>query len=333
MEKRLIVIVAMPNNFALDITGPGDVFSSAKKIIAADVLKNYQMNYELLIVSATTEQDVLTNSGILMRCETSIFNIGEKIDTLIIAGFPDSYDWSGYPDLVEWLKTNTEQIRRICSVCLGAFVLAESGFLKNRKATTHWKACGELSRRYKNINVDPNPIFVKDGKFYTSAGASSGIDLSLALVEEDFGREVSLQVSQNLILYLRRPGNQSQFSNLLSQQLSSKKQIRDLQPWILNNLKGNLSVNILADRSLMSPRNFARVFLKETGFTPSRYIERLRIESAKRFLEENDFSLNQIAEACGFGSSDTMRKIFMRNLQTAPNDYRNLFRSAKSRPL
>lgn len=327
MEKRIVVIVVMPDGLSLDITGPADVFSVAAEIIAAKGFDHTNKNYRLIFASATEELNVATSSGMTINCQTSIFNIQEKIDTLIIGGFPRNHDWKSFPKLVNWLRKNAWQIRRVCSVCIGAFVLAESGFLKNKKATTHWRYCKELSTIYEQVEVDPNPIFVKDGTVYTSAGASAGIDLSLALVEEDFGRELSLEIAQTLVLYLRRPGNQSQFSNLLAQQFSGKKVIRDLQQWIMDNLKEDLNVECLAKKVSMSPRNFARVFVTETELTPAKYIEKLRVESSRRFLEETDFSLDQIATACGFGSADTMRNIFMRNIHTTPYDYRNQFGS------
>lgn len=328
MQKRLIVIIAMPDALALDIIGPSDVFSCARQITEQADPGFLGGNYELIIASATEQLNVVTNSGLTIMCQKSIFDICETIDTLVIGGFSYDHNWQKFPELTNWLKTNSEQIKRICSVCVGAFVLAESGLLKNRRATTHWKFSQELGTSYENIQVDPDPIYIKDDNVYTSAGASAGIDLALALVEEDFGREVSLQIAQTLVMYLRRPGNQSQFSSLLSRQVSSKKPIRELQQWIGEHLKENLDVESLAERVSMSPRNFARVFASETGMTPAKYIEKIRVESSKRYLEDTHFSLAQIAQECGFGSPDTMRNIFMRNLKTTPYDYRNLFGAA-----
>ena len=258
-------------------------------------------------------------------CQTSVFQITEKIDTLLIGGFSFDGQWNKYPRLVTWLRENFARIRRVCSVCVGAFALAEAGLLKNRAATTHWLYCQQLSTSYEHIRVDPNPIFVKDEQVYTSAGASAGIDLALALVEDDFGRAISLRIAQLFVLYLRRPGFQSQFSNLLSQQLSAKKPISDLQQWMTTHLSENLDVHSLARRVAMSPRNFARIFLAETGTTPAKYVERLRIETAKKLLEESSDSLDQIAQQAGFGGTDTMRVVFMRTLSTTPYEYRHVF--------
>ncbi|MEN0055080.1 MAG: GlxA family transcriptional regulator [Mucilaginibacter sp.] len=326
MEKRLIVIVAMPDALSLDITGTTDVFSFAKQMINQQGNDYLHHGYEVVVASATYDLNVTTNSGLVIFCKTSIFNITEKIDTLLIGGSSTAH--IELPELVSWMKLNAPKIRRIGSICLGAFLLAQCGFLKNRRATTHWMFCKELSSLYEHIRVDPDPIFIKDDNIYTSAGATAGIDLALALVEEDHGRKISLKIAQMLVLYLRRPGNQSQYSNILSQQFASKKQIRDLQQWITDNLKKNLDVQNLAEKALMSPRNFARVFVAETGMTPAKYIQQLRIECSKRLLEETNFSLDQIAQECGFGSTDTMRNIFVRNMQTTPHDYRSLFGTA-----
>lgn len=323
MQKRLVVIIAMPDSLSLDCVGPTDVFSCANQML--QLHGNQGEGYRVIVASATPELKVTFNNGLTIACETSIYQITEKIDTLLIAGFSSGHIWDNYPELIDWLKSHARDLRRICSVCIGAFVLAESGFLTGKRATTHWQFCKELSSAYEGIHVKPDPIFVKDEQIYTSAGASAGIDLSLALVEEDFGRKISLQVAQTLVLYLKRPGNQSQFSNLLSHQLSCKTPIRELQQWMMSNLKENLDVKHLSDLVAMSPRNFARVFAAETGLTPAKYTERLRIEASKRYLEATALSIDEIAHEAGFGSQDSMRKIFMRNLNTTPHEYRNLF--------
>jgi transcriptional regulator GlxA family with amidase domain len=325
MKKRLIVIVAMPNGIALDTTGPADVFASTNQLMAARDAELSANPYELCIASPTEDLQVITVSGLVITCQISILHVTAPIDTLLIGGH--SFDRTGrtYPAFVAWLAAHAPQIRRICSVCIGAFVLADAGLLRSRRATTHWLSCNELQRVSTTSQVDPQAIFVKDGPIYTSAGASAGIDLALALVEEDVGRDISLYIARILVLYLRRPGNQAQFSSLLSQQTASKKPIRDLQQWIGGHLKGDLSVLALADRTAMSHRNFARVFAAETGQTPAKYVEKLRLESSKRYLEETTFSLDEIARECGFGSADTMRLSYLRHLHTTPHDYRQLF--------
>ena len=328
MEKRLIVIVAMPNGIALDTTGPVDVFACANKLLAARSLEGMGSLYELCIASPTENLQVSMESGLVITCQTSILHLAGPIDTLFIGGH--SFDRTGrtYPAFVAWLATKAPHIRRIFSVCVGAFMLAEAGLLQNKRATTHWLACDELQRVSATTHVDAQAIFVKDGPIYTSAGASAGIDLALALVEEDAGRDVSLRIARILVLYLRRPGNQAQFSSLLAQQTASKKPIQDLQQWIVGHLNSDLSVLALAEQAAMSPRNFARVFATETGLTPAKYVEKLRLESSKRYLEETAFSLDEIARECGFGSADTMRLSYLRHLHTTPHDYRQLFGTA-----
>jgi transcriptional regulator GlxA family with amidase domain len=324
MKKQLIVILAMNEALALDIIGPCDVFSTANHMQGS--LKDAdKAKYRIIIASPTRALDVTTNSGLVIRCEMSIFDITEKIDTLIIGGYSPLQGWSRYRELIQWLREKKNSLRRICSVCVGAFVLAESDLLSGKKVTTHWEFCRELTKSYPQIEVEPEAIYIKDGNIYSSAGASAGIDLSLALVEEDCGREVSLKAAKMLVLYLKRPGNQSQFSGLLSQQQASKKSMQELQQWISLHLKQNLNVEVLSARIAMSPRNFARVFASEFGVTPAKFIEKLRLESAKRLLEETDLSLQKICDECGFGNTDTMRNIFMRHLKTTPFNYRHLF--------
>jgi len=324
MRTLSIVIVAMPDAMALDIICPSDVFHNANRL-SADEKSDRKINYNVVIVSATKDLLVKTNSGLVIQCERSIYDIDFRIDTLIIGGFSMEYDWKSQPGLVKWIRENHVDIRRVCAVCIGAFVLAEAGLLEHKKATTHWLNANDLERSYQNILVNPDPIFIKDQNVYTSGGASAGIDLALALVEEDNGRELSLKIAKTLVLYLKRPGNQSQFSDILLHQEATKKPIADLQQWIKNNLKAELTVKSLSEKVFMSQRNFARVFHTEIGLTPAKYIEKLRIECAKRLLEDSNEPLERIAATCGFHSADTMRKIFLRNIKVTPFDYRNLF--------
>jgi len=204
-------------------------------------------------------------------------------------------------------------------------LLARAGLLDGRKTTTHWNWCELLARNYPRADVDPNPIFVCDGNVYTSAGVTAGMDLALALVEEDHGSRLALQVARNLVLYLRRPGGQSQFSAALSLQLTDRKPLRELESWVLDNLNKPLNVPALAERVAMSPRNFARVFTKEMKTTPAKFVERLRVEAARRRLEESRNSLETIAAECGFGNVNSMRNVFQRTVKIAPGQYRRHF--------
>jgi transcriptional regulator GlxA family with amidase domain len=210
-------------------------------------------------------------------------------------------------------------------VCTGAFLLARVGILEGRKATTHWTACGALARTYPTIDVDPDPIFIRDGNVYTSAGVTAGIDLALALVEEDLGADTALEVARSLVLFIRRPGGQAQFSRGLAHQRASRPGIRQLQSWILDNLDHDLSVAALAERAFMSQRNFARVFTAEVGVTPAAYVEGVRLERARVLLETTDRQLEEIAQRCGFGTVETLRRAFGRRLHVSPSDYRQRF--------
>jgi len=211
-------------------------------------------------------------------------------------------------------------------------LLARAGLLDGRRATTHWNWCQTLIKRAPRADVDPNPIFVRDENIYTSAGVTAGMDLALALVEEDHGSRLALQVARNLVLYLRRPGGQSQFSAALSLQLTDRKPLRELEAWVLDNLHKPVTVPLLAHRVAMSPRNFARVFTKEMKTTPAKFVERLRVEAARRRLEESHNSMEMIAGECGFGNVNSMRNVFQRTLKIAPGQYRRHFRHVKHSP-
>jgi transcriptional regulator GlxA family with amidase domain len=210
-------------------------------------------------------------------------------------------------------------------VCVAAFVLAEAGLLHNKRATTHWAFAADLQKKYPDVKVDANPIWIQDGNIYTSAGITAGIDLALAMVEEDHGASVALDVARNLIVFLRRPGGQAQFSVSLSTQASGRTALHDLQVWMAENLNKDLSVDALARRAAMSPRNFSRVFRKENGTTPAKFVERLRVEAARRQLEQTVRAVKEIAASCGFSSSEIMRRTFLSELQVTLSAYRLRF--------
>ena len=228
--------------------------------------------------------------------------------------------------LLAWLRRIAPRVRRFGSVCTGAFVLAAAGLLDGRRATTHWRQCDRLAREYPKITVEPDSLHVKDGATYTSAGVTAGMDLALALLEEDCGRRIALATAREMVLFLKRPGGQSQFSTHLEAQTTQTDSLRDLQDWVLNNLSEILTVETLAGRAAMSPRNFARVFTREAGATPAKFVERARLDAARRALEETSRPLTDISRECGFGHTETMRRIFIRHLNVAPHDYRRRFR-------
>jgi transcriptional regulator GlxA family with amidase domain len=211
-------------------------------------------------------------------------------------------------------------------VCTGVFLLAEAGLLDGRKATTHWAYCAALAARYPRIVVDPDPIFVRDGNIATSAGVTAGIDLALALVEEDLGREAALDVARQLVVFLRRPGNQAQFSAQLAGQLASREPLRDVQQWIADHPAADLSVQALASQASLSPRQFARAFAAEVGVPPGRYVDRVRLETARRRLEDTADGIEQTARSCGYGTQEAMRRAFVRALGVSPGEYRRRFR-------
>jgi len=224
-----------------------------------------------------------------------------KFDTLLIAGGYGVAQIETITGFLPWLRKTSKSARRIGSVCAGAFALAAAGLLDGRRATTHWRYCQQMAALFPAVQIDPDPIFICDGNVYTSAGVTAGIDLSLALVEEDWGAELALLVARALVVFLRRPGSQSQFSASLSLQASDRTPLRELQVWILDNLSEPLSVGQMAERVGMSPRNFARVFAEQTGVTPARFVTQVRVETARRRLEESSQSVELIAEECGFG--------------------------------
>ena len=328
MEKtRHIVIIAPPNTSLLDVAGPMEVFSKATDYINM-YMQNLTGTYTLHVVSTESSKIVQTSAGLPIVSEGSIESINYEVDTVLVSGIPNAPDNMVDTATLNWLREHANTIRRVGSICAGAFILAEAGILDGRRATTHWRVCDKLARCYPKVKVESDPIFVKDGPIYTSAGISTGMDLSLAMVEEDFGRDIALAVARQLVLYLKRPGNQSQFSIILTHQKVDYQPISDIQDWIMDHLDEELTIEILAEKASMSPRNFARVFLRESGITPAKYIEKLRLETARRRLEETRLTLDEISNECGVGNADALRRLFLRHMKTTPSDYRRSFSTA-----
>jgi transcriptional regulator GlxA family with amidase domain len=251
-----------------------------------------------------------------------------SIDTVVVAGGEGTAQAMFDETLLGWLRAVAPGCRRVASVCSGTFILAAAGLVDGRRVTTHWSECDTLQRLFPSLTVDPDPIFVRDGRVATSAGITAGMDLALALVEEDLGRDVALTVSRWLVMFVQRPGGQSQFSSQLAAQLADRRPLRDLQGWIADHLADDLSVTALAERVAMSPRHFTRVFRAEVGVTPATYVERQRVELARRLLETTDRSIEQIAGDAGFGTVETLQRAFRRGVHTTPRDYRRLFTRA-----
>jgi transcriptional regulator GlxA family with amidase domain len=320
-KKKLIVVVPMPGIFLLDIAGPCDVFAAADKIL------NGNGGYELLLASPVNSKKIPTKSSVDLYCSVTVTAISQPIDTLIIGGFSMSLLEKG-ERFFQWLKTVYPTVNRICSVCVGAYALAEAGILNGKQATTHWEYSQQFQQRYPQVKVDTNPYFTRDTNIYTSGGVSSGIDLALALIEEDHGREIALHIARKLILQLKRPGYQAQFSRLLEIHRLENSIGGRLYTWMIHHLEEDLSIDHLAQHSNMSVRNFARVFLKETGITPAKFVEKVRVEVARRYLEDSDLSIDQIAEKCGLGGLISMRRTFIRHMNISPSDYRRSFRTS-----
>src|SRR5712664_1921218 len=327
-ESRRIVFVAAPGTEIIDLVGPLQCFARAAEIFGKQNPGSLPI-YSVEVISASSQRSLVTNCGLRITAHKTFREISGKIDTLLVAGGSAIEQDEINSDVVRWLRKIAGRVRRIGSVCTGAMLLARAGLLDGRRATTHWNWCQTLIKRAPRAEIDPDPIFVRDENVYTSAGVTAGMDLALALVEEDHGARLALQVARNLVLYLRRPGGQSQFSVALSLQLTDRKPLRELEAWVLDNLHKPLTVPLLAERVAMSPRNFARVFTKEMKTTPAKFIERLRVEAARRRLEESHNSMEMIAGECGFGNVNSMRNVFQRALKIAPGHYRRHFRHVK----
>lgn len=327
-EPKRIVFVAGPGTEILDLVGPLQVFARASDMYCREH-PGASPVYSIEVVSTSSERSLSANCGLRFIAHKTFRQVRGRIDTLLVAGGDAIEQNKINAAAVGWLRKLAPRVRRVGSVCTGALLLARAGLLDGRRATTHWNWCETLIRRAPRADVDPDPIFVRDENVYTSAGVTAGMDLALALVEEDYGSRLALQVARNLVLYLRRPGGQSQFSAALSLQETDRKPLRELEAWVLDHLDKPLTVPVLAQRVSMSPRNFARVFTQEMKTTPAKFIERLRVEAARRRLEESQNSMEAIAAECGFGNVNSMRNVFQRTVKIPPGQYRRHFRHAK----
>src|SRR5438309_5363993 len=327
-ESRRIVFVAAPGTEIIDLVGPLQVFARAAEMFGKQNPGSPPI-YSVEVISASSQRSLVTNCGLRITAHKTFREVRGRIDTLLIAGGSAIEQDEINADVVRWLKKIAGRVRRVGSVCTGAMLLARAGLLDGRRATTHWNWCDTLIRCAPRTDVDPDPIFVRDENIYTSAGVTAGMDLALALVEEDYGSQLALQVARNLVLYLRRPGGQSQFSAALSLQGTDRKPLRELEGWVLDHLDQPLTVPVLAQRVAMSPRNFARVFTQEMKTTPAKFVERLRVEAARRRLEESQNSMETIAGECGFGNVNSMRNVFQRTLKIPPGHYRRHFRHTR----
>lgn len=320
---RSIELLAFPDVQLLDVAGPLQVFASANDLATG------ARPYEPSVVASGGE-GVIASAG-LGLATMPLSDPAAPIDTLVVAGGrgvnPAAQDLA----LVHWVRAKAASARRVVSVCSGAFLLAEAGLLDGRRAVTHWSRCAELARRYPAVRVEPDPIFVRDGQVWTSAGITAGVDLALALVEDDLGGTMALAVARQLVVFLKRPGGQAQFSAALALQVADAGFDR-LHSFMSENLERDLSVAVLADAVGMSQRSFVRRYRAATGSTPARAVERLRVEAARHLLSETARPAKQIAARCGFGTDETMRRAFLRLLATSPQRYRDAFGRVRSTP-
>lgn len=314
---RRIAIVVFDQLQSLDVFGPVEVFDIANRIAGGDA-------YSVELVASTAEP-ISTTSGVRILPDRAMGAVRGSIDTLMIAGGTGVRAATKDAPLVRWVARTSARARRTCSVCTGAFLLAEAGLLDGRRATTHWGSCDELAARYPTVRVDPGPIYIREGAISTSAGVTAGIDLSLALVEEDLGAIVARDVARWLVLFLKRPGGQAQFSAPLDGPVASRPRLREVQEWIATHLEGDLTVPVLAAHAFMSERHFARAFRDELGTTPAAYVERLRVDRARSLLESTDAPIESIADSCGFGTVETFRRAFQRRMGASPGQYRDRF--------
>ncbi|HEY2631091.1 MAG TPA: DJ-1/PfpI family protein [Solirubrobacteraceae bacterium] len=317
---RKVAIFVYPSVQSLDLTGPLEVFVGAHSLLNT----THDPGYDVRVLSLDGAP-LRCSSGLEIVPDGDISTVPANLDTLIVAGGYGSREASLNAATLDSISAVSKRARRTASVCTGAFLLAAAGLLDGRRATTHWAAASELARLYPSIEVDPEPIFLRDGPIWTSAGVTAGMDLALALVEEDHSRELALTIARHLVLFLRRPGNQSQFSATLSSQEPVCEPLRETRRHILEHIDGDLSVQALATLAHMSPRHFARSFRAEIGVTPARYVESVRVEAARRALEDTSAPVASIACACGFGTPETMRRSFLRALGVAPAEYRRRF--------
>ncbi|MGZ2745936.1 GlxA family transcriptional regulator [Burkholderia stagnalis] len=324
---RSILVLAFPGAQLLDVTGPLQVFASVNELANE---RGQLAPYAPRVVAAEAGP-VATSSGLVLLAD-ALRAGGRPADTVIVAGGQGVHAASRDSRLVRWIRRQADRARRVASVCTGAFLLAEAGLLDGRRAVTHWTRCDELAARYPRIRVEADPIFIREGALWTSAGVTAGIDLALALVEEDLGRTIALDVARELVVFLKRPGGQAQFSATLSMQRSADcfgdrygDRFGELHAWIAEHLGGDLSVPVLAERARMSERSFVRHYRAETGRTPARAVEQIRIETAQRLLGDTSWPLKRIAERCGFGSEETLRRGFVRVLGVTPQAYRERF--------
>ena len=331
LQQRHIAMLVYPNCLLIDAIGPTEVFNFTNAALQQIGRISLSESVYTLSIVAENKGPVKTSSGVCLVADKGFNDINDDIDTLMVAGATHS----SYLDAVKndnktcnWLISMMPKVRRMVSICTGALLLAECGLLDGHKATTHWLHCDQLALQYKKIRVEPDKIFVRDGNMYTSGGVTAGIDLALSLVEEDWGWEVAANVARGMLIFMRRPGGQTQFSSYIFNEAKTRKDFRELQAWIVSNPSADLSVDYLAERMAMSPRNFSRLFCQEIGVTPAKFVEGVRLEAARNMMLQTDLPMESVAVNCGFSNAEQMRRTFQRLLKTTPQEHRSYFKIA-----
>ncbi|WP_051969750.1 GlxA family transcriptional regulator [Kitasatospora azatica] len=332
-ESHSVVIIAFPGVELLDVTGPAEVFSVASRLLGTD-----RPGYRVEVAAAELGA-LRTSSGLQLVADRRLAELDGQLDTVLVSGgieLTGEGEGAAVEPLIDatvvaWLRSAAARSQRIGSVCAGAHLLAEAGLLDGLPATTHWLTAGRLAAEYPRVAVDPDPIFIRTGRVWTCAGVTSGMDMALAMVAEDHGQALALATARMMVMYLKRPGGQSQFSVPLSLQRPAGDQIDELRRWIGEHLAEDLSVEALAEQLHLSVRHFSRLFRRRTGSTPAAYIEAVRVEAARRLLEDTEQSLPEVAAASGLGSVETLHRAFRRRLVTTPAEYRRRFRHPDQR--
>jgi len=328
LQHRRIAMIIYPGCVMMDACGPLEVFSFANLTLElAGKITEQNPIYSMCTI-AEHKGPIKTSCGISLEADYSFDDVPDDIDTLMIAGMPRVLDELKNTNLRDFLRTMSARVRRVVSICTGALFLAESSLLDGRRATTHWLFCDYLANQYQGIKVEADKIFIRDGNVYTSGGVTAGIDLALSLVEEDWGWEVATGAARGMLVFMRRPGGQSQFGAYMMNEARTRKDFRELQAWVIGNPKADLSVESLAERMNMSPRNFTRLFCQEIGVTPAKFVERIRVEAARNMILKSDMPVESIAVNCGFHNSEQMRRSFQRILNTSPQEYRSNFKQS-----
>jgi transcriptional regulator GlxA family with amidase domain len=321
MKQRRVVIIAFPGLQTLDVVGPYEVFAGATRAARGSGRPG---GYQITLAS-TSGRPIRAGSGVGLVTE-ALPDPSERIDTLVLPGGDQAQSARGDEVLLSWIRAAAPRCRRVATVCTGAFLAAEAGLLDGRRVTTHWASAEKLATEYPSLVVDPDPIYIEDGKYWTSAGVTAGIDLALALVQEDLGIEVAQTVARWLVMFLHRPGGQTQFASPVWVPRAERSTVRAVQTLVEAAPGGDHRLPALAAAAAMSVRHFARVFTAEVGETPGRFVERVRLEAARRDLETTNDTLDVIAVHCGFGTAETLRRVFQRRLSVAPDSYRRRFR-------